>query len=483
MNRLVIDPTWIRHQVAPYAMGLNVNFLADHAEMRARGQGYLAALRQMGVRSLRYPGGEKSNEYFWSQPPWTAPRPTLSLTGPEARLVKESKLVSTTGEFYVNPMDFDEFILLCHALGAEPVICVGLGSAYIKNRPGRLIGSTRSQVLENAIEWVRYSNQVKGYGVKYWEIGNESYWRGSVATLTVSDYTRDVLELSRVMKAIDPNILIGVNGHVDKDYVSTADSVDGPIWWQYLLMHAAPEIDFLVVHPYPCFEWGSYDYYQKHTPVFTEAVDHAVSALQSWAPPADAERIRILVTETNAFDWAATNWYQGNKAGWKWRNDLGHALVLFDLIGQHLLHPHLDGLHVWNSRWFESESKLEDVLDEQNGLLPTGQALALWGKYLHTHLLALPDQTAGPVYASFNADTQAHTMFLMNKTLTEQSIFLELTNYVPRWRAQAIVFTGDGPDDEHPKLRSGDMWEKPTSDLHLTLPPVSISVINMEVMQ
>jgi hypothetical protein len=27
--------------------------------------------------------------------------------------------------------------------------------------------------METAVAWVRYSNKVKGYGVKYWEIGNE----------------------------------------------------------------------------------------------------------------------------------------------------------------------------------------------------------------------------------------------------------------------------------------------------------------------
>jgi alpha-N-arabinofuranosidase len=316
MPTIRIDPTQIRQAVVPHALGLNVNFLADHAERRARGQGYLAALREMGVRSLRYPGGEKSNEYFWSQPPWTAPQPTLSLTGPEGRLAARTDLVADHREFRVQPLDFDEFISLCRALGAEPVLCVGLGSAYVQNHPGRLTGSTRAQVMENAIEWVRYANRVRGYGVKYWELGNESYWRGSVATLTAADYTRDVLELSRAMKAVDPTIWIGVNGHVDKDYISTADSPEGPIWWQYLLTRAAPEIDFVVVHPYPCFEWGSYDYYLLHTPIFTDAVDQALTALQEWASPSDAARLRILVTETNAFDWAATDFYPGNQAGW-----------------------------------------------------------------------------------------------------------------------------------------------------------------------
>lgn len=478
MNHIVIDTTQISQPVAPHTLGLNVNFLADHTEMRARGQGYQRALEQMGVRSLRYPGGEKANEYFWSQPPWTESRPTLSYTGSESRLCVESKLVSADGKFLVDPLDFDEFMTICRSVGAEPLICVGLGSAYIKNTPGKK-GSSREQVLENAIEWVRYANQVRGYGIKYWEIGNESYWRGSIATLTAADYTRDVLELARAMKAIDPSIEIGVNGHVEKDYVSTAEAEGGPIWWEYLLKHAAPEVDFVVVHPYPCFEWGSYNYYPSHTPVFTEAVEQAEAALKAWAPE-HAARIRIMATETNAFDWAATNWYRGNVGGWKWGNDLGHALVLFDLIGQHLAHPRVDGVHIWNTRWFISPTGLENVLGGQNELLPIGQALALWGKNLQTNLLAQLDLTAGPVYATYNPATQALVVFVMNKQTTAQSVTLELRCPAPKWRATSTIFTGAGPEDTQPGFHPGETWATPTPVLQLTLPPVSISVITVE---
>jgi hypothetical protein len=475
MNRLVIDPGQIQQTVAQGALGLNVNFLADHADMRQRGQGYLSALRQIGAHSLRYPGGEKSNEYFWSQPPWTESRPTLSYTGSDSRLCKESGLVSADGKFHVQPLDFDEFIQICHATGAEPIICVGLGSAYITNSSTRK-GSSREQVIENAVEWVRYANKVRGYGIKYWELGNESYWRGSIATLTAADYTRDVLELSRAMKAIDPTIHIGVNGHVNKNYVSTAETGDAPIWWQYLLQHAAPEIDFVVVHPYPCFEWGSYNYYPQHTPVFTDAIEQADSALQEWAPE-HATRIRIMATETNAFDWAATNWYQGNASGWAWGNDIGHALVLFDLLGQHLAHPRVNGIHVWNTRWFNSPSRLEDVLDDQNRLLPTGQALALWGRHLKSCLLALQSD-AGPVYATFEPSTQALTLFLMNKHTAPQSIELDLT-HIPARRIVSTVFAGQHPEDETPTLSTPE--PAPVSAaLALTLPPLSITVVDFE---
>ncbi len=42
-------------------------------------------------------------------------------------------------------------------------------------------------------------------------------------------------------------------------------------------------IDFVVVHPYPCFEWGSYDYYPQHTPVFTDAIEQAAPLPNEWS--------------------------------------------------------------------------------------------------------------------------------------------------------------------------------------------------------
>jgi hypothetical protein len=151
--------------------------------------------------------------------------------------------------------------------------------------------------------------------------------------------------------------------------------------------------------------------------------------------------------------------------------------VLFDILGQHLAHPRVDGVQVWNTRWFEPAGGLADVLDPQNSLLPTGQALGLWGRHLQSRLLALPDQEAGPAYASYTPETQALTVFLMNKQLTVQSIAVELSNYAPRWRANGMVFAGLGPDDEHPTLTQHDSWEKAGSDLLLDLPPLSISII------
>ena len=53
--------------------------------------------------------------------------------------------------------------------------------------------------------------------------------------------------------------------------------------------------------------------------------DAALRAIEQHAAPGHRDRITLAVTETNAIDWSQAC---GNN------NGLGHALVLFDMLGQ-----------------------------------------------------------------------------------------------------------------------------------------------------
>jgi len=186
-----------------------------------------------------------------------------------------------------------------------------------------------------------------------------------------------------------------------------------------------------------------------------------------------------MATETNAFDWAATNWYRGNVGGWKWGNDTGHALVLFDILGQHLAHPRMEGLHVWNTRWFNSASGLENVLDEKNNVLPTGQVLGLWGHSLRANLQKLPDLPTGPAYATYDPSTQELTIFLMNKFSAAQTVSLDLSLCPMARPATTTVFAGASPEDTQPTLTTSKI-EAQDSELQISLPPYSITGIYLD---
>ena len=475
MLKIDVDST-IR-KTDPRMIGINTNFLTDHATMRQAGQGLEQALRRLGVRSLRYPGGEKSDEFFWSVPPWTGPQPTLALTGPKGRLSPMTDYVENLTAFRHKPLDFDEFMALCQSLDAEPTVCVNFDSMYLPPVSEKGAAPTKAQLLEHAVEWVRYANITRGYRVRYWELGNESYLKGGNGSAKAADYARDFVEFARAMKAVDPAIQIGANGHVRKEGRAWKDGEDGPIWWQTLLERAGPEIDFMVVHPYPCFQWGSYDYYIGHTPDFVSGVDEACAALEAWATPRDAARIRVLSTETNAADWAASNHYP-DLEGWPLVNDLGHALVLFEILGQHLLHLKVDMVQVWNTRWVHPAAKeLWNTLDEQNEFNATGHAIALWGQNLEAEMVRTTSEQTIRTFASYTPATQKLSIFVINKARTPQRAELELAHYAPTWQGTWSVLTGTDSEDQAPTLIQKPELAGEGMRLDLTLDPISVSVL------
>ena len=477
---ITVDVASVIRKTEPRVIGLNTNFLTDHADIRPVGEGYENALRQMGVKSLRYPGGEKSDQYFWSIPPWKTPRPNLSVSGPQGYLSAFTEYVENYNIFKHKPLDFDEFMDLCRKLGAEPILCVCFDSMYRPPIPGQIFTPSKAQVLANAVEWVRYANVVKGYGVKYWELGNESYWWGSIGKARAMDYARDFKEFARAMKEVDPMIQLGANGHVHKDARSVVELEHGPNWWQTLLEQTAAEIDFLVVHPYPCWAWDSYDYYIGHNDNFTDAVDQAWQALKAWAPAPDAGRIRIFATETNAADWTAADDYPGEK-GWPLVNDLGHAVVLFEILGQHLLHPKVDMAEVWNTRWMPpAENQLWNTLNEKNELNATGMAIAIWGQNLEAEMVRITSTDLLRTFASYSPASKKLMVFIINKDKRSHSVELELKNYLSAWKVAVSALRGKGPEDPAPVYGTIQQLSDIRNRFIFDLAPVSISVFGFE---
>ncbi len=77
-----------------------------------------------------------------------------------------------------------------------------------------------------AASWVNYANNVMGYGIKYWQIGNET--EGAWETggpINTQDYVRRYIEFFTAMKAVDNNIII--TGPVAGSFLDPSDLYDG----------------------------------------------------------------------------------------------------------------------------------------------------------------------------------------------------------------------------------------------------------------
>lgn len=159
----------------------------------------LEAARGMHVSVLRWPGGNFSSGYNWKD--GIGPKDARPRRWDTAWQEEESNRFGT-----------DEFIEYCRKLGAEPYICVNMGTG----------------TMQDAADWVEYCNATtdtywanlrkknghpEPYNVKYWALGNEVYGSWQAGHKDVADYAADALEFGKMMRWVDPSIkLIACGG-------------------------------------------------------------------------------------------------------------------------------------------------------------------------------------------------------------------------------------------------------------------------------
>ncbi|ATE53663.1 cellulose binding domain-containing protein [Actinosynnema pretiosum] len=177
-------------------------------------------LKDAGVRAMRYPGGSYSDIYHWRD--HTAP-----------------------GGYVAPNTDFDTFMAGVRRAGGQPIVTANYGTG----------------TPQEAADWVRSANVDKGYGVKYWEIGNELYGNGHYGTAWEEDHHEDkspagyaglVRDYSRAMKAVDPSIKIGAVLTTPGEWPDAITAAgDAGSWNQVVLSTAGADIDFVILHWYP----------------------------------------------------------------------------------------------------------------------------------------------------------------------------------------------------------------------------------------
>ena len=222
-------------------------------------------LGSAGVKMIRYPGGSYADIYHWET--HTAP-----------------------GGYVAPNTDFDTFLASARRTGAEPMIIANYGT-----------GSP-----DEAAGWVRYANVTKGYGAKYWTIGNENYGNGHYgsdweaddhADKSPTQYAAEVIAYADAMKAVDPTIKVGAVLTMPANWPDgLTGSGDAGTWNQVVLQQAGPHIDFVDVHWYPgggsaAEAIGKTQYLDDSIYLLRQQIDKYAGA--------NAGKIGISLTETN----------------------------------------------------------------------------------------------------------------------------------------------------------------------------------------
>jgi hypothetical protein len=215
-------------------------------------------LNEINIQALRFPGGSTSNGYHW-------------------------KTNMSEGNTFQWATSFDAFAGIATAVHAQVYVTVNYGTG----------------TPEEAADWVRHSNLEKGYGFKYWEVGNENYgnWEMDHNTRPQDPviYATRFAEYARQMKAVDPSIKIGAVLLADEDSFAnypadevvvnprTAASHSG---WSAVMLSTFKQLgvtpDFVVYHRY---EQGP----------FRESDVYLLGASRGWG--GDAANIRQMLND------------------------------------------------------------------------------------------------------------------------------------------------------------------------------------------
>ncbi|WP_217237536.1 alpha-N-arabinofuranosidase [Streptomyces sp. AC555_RSS877] len=200
---------------------------ADAAGLR---QDVLDLVRELGVTTVRYPGGNFVSGYRWEDS-----------VGPREERPVRLDLAWRSTE--TNEFGLGEFMDFCAKADTEPMMAVNLGTRGVAeaaqlleycNHPGGTELSDR-RAAHGAKE---------PYGIKMWCLGNEMDGPWQIGHKTAEEYGRLAVETARAMRMIDPGLELVACG-------SSGSGIATFAAWEATVLEAAyDEVDYVSLHAY-----------------------------------------------------------------------------------------------------------------------------------------------------------------------------------------------------------------------------------------
>jgi alpha-L-arabinofuranosidase len=136
----------------------------------------IEAMKEIGPSTVRWPGGCFADTYHWKDG-----------IGPQD---KRPSIINTNwgGVTEDNSFGTHEFLDFCELIGAEPYLCVNVGSGTVQEA-SEWVEYINSNAKSPMTELRKKNGREKPWNVKYWAVGNESWGCGGNMT---PDYYADV---------------------------------------------------------------------------------------------------------------------------------------------------------------------------------------------------------------------------------------------------------------------------------------------------
>ena len=394
---IVVDTSTIIRSIERNPLGINFNYIQDDDANRPSGVPRLCeVLKDLEVKWVRYPGGEKSDHHRFALPPYEKVNPVVKAT--------RGKMYQRHA-FGLDLLDFDEFMRAAREMGAEPIVVVPYDSAEFAQ-------TELKEFIEHAKGWVRYANVVKNYNVRYWEIGNENWHPKSKNP--VEKRTREILEIAGAMRAIDPSIKIGSSG------------VNGD------------NLDFVTYSNYALMDFD--EYRVAVNPPFSRVREKTQHSCES---------DKVFAVEFNAVQFVEPK---------DWNHDVSHCIQLFDMMGQLLSADRIEMCALWGTRWMETEHSgfIWYLVDNKNVLTPIGYIYGMWSKNLKPNMINVSGPGQTRCFATHDPESGDISIMIINQSDESRTIQLEGLTTSEKAITQQ-TFSGKNPNHNWGSLTETDV--------------------------
>jgi alpha-L-arabinofuranosidase len=201
--------------------------LADESGIR---KDVLALTEELGVTTVRYPGGNFVSNYRWEDG-----------VGPREQRPVRRDLAWRSIE--TNQFGLNEFMDWSRRAGVEPMMAINLGTRgvsealdlleYCNSEPGTALADLR----------VAHGYR-DPHDIRLWCLGNEMDGPWQMGHKTPEEYGRLAQETGRAMKRLDPNVRLVACGS------SNAEMPTFGSWEATVLRHCYDVVDYVSLHAY-----------------------------------------------------------------------------------------------------------------------------------------------------------------------------------------------------------------------------------------
>jgi len=271
----------------------------------------VAALRKLAAPVIRWPGGCFADDYHWRDG-----------VGPRHQRPRRMNLWWHDEE--PNHFGTHEFIDLCRQAGAEPYICLNVGSGSPEEAAGWVEYCNYAGDTSRARERAAHGHP-EPFGVRYWGVGNENW--GCGGRFAPDDYAREYRRFACYLRGRGRAIELIACGHTGPDWNRTFLDTLGDL----------NTIDHLSVHRYikcgDAVDFSDTEHYNLYPRALQVEADIVEAATALALYNRTGRHIGVIVDE-----WGVWHPEARGDSGLYQRNTLRDALVaaaVFDVFNRH----------------------------------------------------------------------------------------------------------------------------------------------------